>query len=320
VILPEAGPDLLAGAQRRDVAAAGVRLSVLRAGPARRRRTTPVLLLHGVPQTAVAFRHLIPELAHDREVLAPDLKGLGSSECAGPYDVATLVRELAALVLCEVDGPVDVVGHDWGGSLALALAGARPDLVRRLVVVNAPYRQLDLLRGAHIVLAALPLVPEALLTVSGRRGREWLARVAWKSDVGPEPAVLEHYAAAYAAPERRSAMLAYYRSNVRPRLRRSLRAAFAKPRVEHPGKAETSRTPGVSVDRALVLWGAADPVMPVRVGEAVVRDLGPGVDMVTLPGVGHFPLEEAPEMAVPVIASFLRDGERVAAPARSVDG
>jgi pimeloyl-ACP methyl ester carboxylesterase len=42
--------------------------------------------------------------------------------------------------------------------------------------------------------------------------------------------------------------------------------------------------------------------------------------MVTLPGVGHFPLEEAPEMAVPVIASFLRDGERVAAPARSVDG
>jgi pimeloyl-ACP methyl ester carboxylesterase len=314
-----AGPSLLAGAERREIAVAGVRLSVLRAGPPSDPAGPPVLLLHGVPETAVAFRHLIPELAHDREVIAPDLKGLGESECAGPYDVQTLVRELAALVLSEVDGPVDVVGHDWGGSLALALAGARPDLVRRLVVVNAPYRQLDLLRGAHVLLFSLPLLPEALLALAGRRGRERLVSAAWRVGGGPSPTVLEHYADAYAAPERRTAMLAYYRSNVRPRLRRSLRAAFAKPRVEHPGRAEAARSPRVSVERALVVWGAADPVMPVRVGEAVVRDLGPGVDMVTLPGVGHFPLEEAPDVAVPVIVSFLRDGERVAAPARVAD-
>ncbi|MCU1443287.1 MAG: Epoxide hydrolase, partial [Cryobacterium sp.] len=99
---------------------------------------TTVLLLHGVPETASAWKGLAPRLAKDRRVLAPDLPGLGGSSYTGPYDVPSLVAELAALVESEAPGQkIDVVGHDWGGSLALALAGARPDLVRRLVVANA---------------------------------------------------------------------------------------------------------------------------------------------------------------------------------------
>ena len=82
----------------------------------------------------------------------------------------SLVAQLAALVEAEVPGGrVDVVGHDWGGSLALALAGARPDLVRRLVVANAPFRTVPLLRAAHIPFFALPVVPELLFRLGGRR-------------------------------------------------------------------------------------------------------------------------------------------------------
>ncbi|MDQ6649480.1 MAG: alpha/beta hydrolase, partial [Actinomycetota bacterium] len=117
------------------------------AGPGRRRRTTPALLLHGLGQTSAAWGGLVAELARDREVLAPDLKGLGGSEAAPPYDGDTVAAELAALVLHCVDGPVDVVGHDVGGLLALALAGARPDLVRRLVVVAVPYGPSSRLRS-----------------------------------------------------------------------------------------------------------------------------------------------------------------------------
>ena len=135
------------------VAVEGVRFALHRGGAPS--GSTPVLLLHGVPQTSLAYRHLFPVLAADRLVLAPDLKGLGGSEVGGPYDVPTLVRELAALILHEVDGPVDVVGHDWGGVLALALADARPDLVRRLVVINAPYRKVNLLKAFHIPLFSL---------------------------------------------------------------------------------------------------------------------------------------------------------------------
>jgi pimeloyl-ACP methyl ester carboxylesterase len=305
---------LLPEADRDQVAVDGHRLVVHRAGPTGpgSQEHLPVLLLHGVPQTAVAFRHLLPELARDRRVLAPDLPGLGESEARGPYDVESLVDTLAALVLHEVDGPVDVVGHDWGGTLALALAAARPEMVRRLVLVNAPYRQLDLVRSVHVMLSALPVVPEALLALTGRRGLRWLLRLGWRSG-RPAPgtsegAALDAYVDAYAPAERRAAMLAYARATVRPRLRRTLSAALAKPKVDHPGKHYASAGSAVSVERALVVWGAADPVLPVRVGEAVVRELGPGVDMVTLPGIGHSPLEEAPDVAVPVVAEFLRQG------------
>lgn len=275
----------------------GVRFHLLTGGPARKRRTTPVLLLHGVPQTARTWEPLLAELAKDRVVIAPDLKGLGESEAKEPYDIPTLVAELAALVLHEVDGPVDVVGHDWGGSLALALAGARPDLVRRLVDIGGPYREIDPLRAWYMGVAALPFVPDVLFRLGAERIVRQAFATCWKAE-GQSP-LLEHYVAAYTPPERWGAMLAYYRAAVRPR---ALKAASALLDRSAP---ETG-LPKVRVERALVVWGTDDPPTPLHVGEAVVRDLGPDATMLTVPGVGHFPHEEAPDVVLPAIAEFLR--------------
>lgn len=288
---------LLPGADQREVAVEGVRFAVNVAGPRRPPLdATPVLLLHGVPQSAVAFRFLLPELARDRVVLAPDLKGLGGSEIAAPYDVATLVRELAALALHEFDGPVDVVGHDWGGSLAIALAGARPDLVRRLVVVNAPYRRLDLTRASYIPFFLLPGLPEVAFRLGGRRLIRWIFSRLWKVERPLDRVALTHYERVYTDPARIAAMLGYYRANLRSKV-----ISLASGR----GPGTPSR---VTADR-LVVWGAADPVLPMSVAEAAVRDLGPGTELVSFPGVGHFPLEEAAEDVVPVIARFLRGAD-----------
>ncbi|MDX6257240.1 MAG: hypothetical protein QOJ11_3574 [Frankiales bacterium] len=283
---------LLSGSTRTEVAVEGVRFNLHRATPGGASRT-PVLLLHGVPQTAIAYRHLFPVLAADRVVLAPDLKGLGSSEVGGPYDVPTLVREMAALILHEVDGPVDVVGHDWGGVVALALAKARPDLVRRLVVVNAPYRKVNLVRAFHIPLFSLPALPEVVFRLGGRRLVDGMLRLAWKSDRPLDPDVRDRYAAAYAQPQRVSAMLGYYRAGTRAQIAR-LRSRGETP--AHPAPSGLGR---------LVLWGAADPVMPMAIAESVCRDLGPAAELVSLPGIGHFPLEEAPEDSVRIITRFL---------------
>ena len=297
-----AAAELMPRATRRTVAIEGVRFSLYRADPRRRRRTTPALLLHGVPQTAVCWRDLVAELAADRVVLAPDLKGLGGSEAVGTYDLPTLAREMAALVRHEVDGPVDVVGHDWGGTLALALAGARPDLVRRLVIVNAPYRHLNLLRAFHVPLFALPLLPEAAFALGRRSLPAAMLRAGWKSPAPLEPAVLRHYVEAYADPARVRAMLAYYRANSR----RQLWSLW--PGTVRGGGAGSGGLPQVRAERHLVLWGARDPVLPLSVGESVVRDLGAGTTFVTVPGAGHFVVEEAPGVAVPAIAGFLREG------------
>lgn len=290
--------------QCRHLAVEGVRFRVYRAGPTGDPASAarpPALLLHGVPQTADVWRHLIPELASDRVVIAPDLKGLGGSEVVGPYDVPTLVRELAALALHEVDGEVDVVGHDWGGTLALALAAARPDLVRRLVVINGPYRYVDYRRAAHVPFFATPVLPELAFALGGRELVRRMIRYAWRADPPLDRDTLEDYAAAYADPARVSAMLGYYRAAARGRLRAALRLPGGGGR-KTPSDRHARRGP----ERTLVLWGAADPVLPPSVGEAVVRDLGGSVEMVTLPGVGHFVPEEAPALANETIAAFLR--------------
>ncbi|MCW2608318.1 MAG: alpha/beta hydrolase fold [Frankiales bacterium] len=262
----------------------------------------PVLLLHGVPETSTCWRHQAPALAQGRRVLAPDLPGLGGSAYTGPYDVPSLVRQLAALVDAEVGGPVDVVGHDWGGSLALALAGARPDLVRRLGVVNAPYRDVPLLRAAHIPFFALPLLPELLFRAAGRRAVDAMFALAWRSDRVLDPEALAEYQAAYSDPARVQAMLGYYRGVARPRAR-----ALLSRRAAHAGADEATPAgdPKVQAEAMLVLWGAKDPVLPIRTGESVVRDLGSDAVMVTVPGAGHFVLEEAPEVVLEVLQEFL---------------
>ena len=258
--------------------------------------STPVLLLHGVPETSSCWRELGPALAPGRRVLAPDLPGLGGSTYTGPFDVASLVAELAALVEAEVPGGrVDVVGHDWGGSLALGLAGARPDLVRRLVVANAPYRALPLLRAAHVPFFALPGAPELLFRVGGRRVVDLMLDVAWKSRTVLDPESRAEYAAAYTTRHGVAAMLGYYRAVARPRL------AAALSRTKRAG------VPRVRAERAMVLWGALDPVLPVSVGEGVVRDLGADCTMVTVPGAGHFVVEEAAEVVAQVLLDFLAD-------------
>lgn len=257
---------------------------------------TTVLLLHGVPETSSCWKQLAPQLAGGRRVLAPDLPGLGGSTYTGPYDVPSLVEQLAALIEAEVPGGrVDVVGHDWGGSLALALAGARPELVRRLVVANAPFRDVPLLRAAHIPFFALPVVPELLFRLGGRRVVELMLTVAWKAPVPLDPENKAEYEAAYTTTETVRAMLGYYRAVARPRI------------VELLRRATPHGVPRVRAEKMLVLWGAADPVLPVSVGESVVRDLGADCVMVTVPGAGHFVIEEAPEVVAQVLRDFLAD-------------
>jgi pimeloyl-ACP methyl ester carboxylesterase len=245
------------------------------------------VLLHGVPETSSAWRAIAPALADGRRVLCPDLPGLGGSAYTGPFDVASVTDQLMALLDAELPGQrIDLAGHDWGGSVALAMAGAHPERFRSLCVVNAPFRKVPALRMAHVPLFGLPVVPELLFRLGGKRVVDAMFAVGWKAETQLDPDVRAEYTAAYTDPGRVTAMLGYYRAAVRPRVA----AAVTRSRVSSPPRARA--------DRMLVLWGAADPVLPVWVGESVVKDLGSTCDMITVPGAGHFVVEEAPDVSL----------------------
>ncbi len=96
-----------------------------RAGPAQ------VLALHGLTGHGRRWRTLATRHLPDFAVVAPDLLGHGRSSWSAPWTFDANVAALAGVVENQADGPVVVVGHSFGGAVALHLAAARPDLVVR---------------------------------------------------------------------------------------------------------------------------------------------------------------------------------------------
>ena len=99
----------------------------------------PLVLLHGWPQTCFAWRKIVPALAKRFHVIAPDLRGLGdSSRPQDGFDKQTVARDIAQLLHSGLGiASAHVVGHDWGGPVAFALAAFHAGLVSRLVMLDA---------------------------------------------------------------------------------------------------------------------------------------------------------------------------------------
>src|SRR5215212_3152890 len=126
------------GMTHRWVDVGGLRLHCVQAG------TGPlVVLLHGFPEFWYAWRHQLPALADaGYRVVAPDLPGYNTSDKpprVRDYRPRLLVQEVADLIVALGADSATVAGHDWGGALAWLLAMQHPELVQRLIVLNAPH-------------------------------------------------------------------------------------------------------------------------------------------------------------------------------------
>jgi lipase len=94
-----------------------------------------VLAIHGLTGHGQRWQHLasyLPELA----IAAPDVLGHGRSSWAAPWTIDANVSAMAALLDERADGQVVVVGHSFGGAIAMHLAAARPDRVKGLLLLD----------------------------------------------------------------------------------------------------------------------------------------------------------------------------------------
>ena len=117
----------------------GVDLDVQVAGS---RDRPPVILLHGFPESHRTWRDIVPDLARDHFVLAPDQRGYArSSKPVGveQYEAGRIVADLIALADHYGIDRFTLVGHDWGGAIAWMAALRHPERVEKLVIVNAPH-------------------------------------------------------------------------------------------------------------------------------------------------------------------------------------
>ena len=179
----------------------------------------PVVLLHGWPQTWYEWRHVIPALAEHHRVIAPDLRGLGdSSRPEGGYDKKTIARDIWELVDSELGQTrFQLVGHDWGGPTAYALAAAHPEMVAGLVIIDVviPGDGGDFSQGGrrwHHQFHMTPDLPEELILGREEIYLRWFYRTfGHRLDAISENDIAE-YLRTYAQPDAMRAGFEYYRA------------------------------------------------------------------------------------------------------------
>jgi lipase len=108
-------------------------LHVHRYGP---NRPPQILAVHGLTGHGLRWQTLSTKHLPEFAIVAPDLIGHGRSSWAAPWNIDVNVDALAALLDADADGPVLVVGHSFGGAIALNLAAVRPDLVSAVVLLD----------------------------------------------------------------------------------------------------------------------------------------------------------------------------------------
>src|SRR3984957_8873244 len=187
-----AGPEL-PGITHHHAEVNGTRLHYVAAGTS----GSPVLLVHGFPETWWAFRKLIPLLAASHRVFAVDLRGFGDSgNEPGEYDSTTSAEDLHLLIGQLDVGPVHLTGQDISGATVFRLAATHPQDVLSLTAIEMGLAGFglemlaDVTHGGtwHIGVLAAPGIPEMLL--AGRE-RDFLAGYAYPAMSAIEGAISE---------------------------------------------------------------------------------------------------------------------------------
>lgn len=263
-----------------------------------------MLMLHGFPEYSGAWADLAPLLGEHFHCIAPDQRGYGQSwrsDGVEHYKTGQLVGDMAALI---GDDPVILLGHDWGASVAYALAIGRPDLVSKLIIMNgvhpAPFQRelakggpqtdasqyIHFLRreGSEDILAADDFA-KLMGLFSAHMDMDWL-----------QGETLEGYKTAWRDASGLRGMINWYRAS--PLKLGQTGEAISDALVFDPARLQV-RCPH------LLIWGEDDTaLMPASTQD--LEDYAPDLTRVTIAGADHWLHHQKPREVADAILGWLR--------------
>ncbi|MQY26661.1 alpha/beta fold hydrolase [Nocardia aurantia] len=255
---------------------------------------TPILLVHGFPETWWAFHKLIPLLAEHHRVIAVDLRGFGDSDNGpGEYDSAVSAEDLHQLIGHLDLGPVHLTGQDISGATVFRLATEYPADVLSFTAIETGLPGFgvealaDVTHGGawYIGVLAAPGIPEMLLT---GREREFLGQFAFSATSAtsdPSTAAdIDEFVRTYARPDGWRGAIGLYRSMLR----------------EGPEIKALADVPGLTVPVLAVGAGGGSFTATSMAQAAPATE----VSSVSLHGVGHYAAMEAPDELAKTILEF----------------
>jgi pimeloyl-ACP methyl ester carboxylesterase len=245
----------------------GQRLHYARAG------SGPLMLfLHGFPEFWYEWKHQIAEFSRDHTAVAPDMRGYNLSSKPvelSAYQMPQLVEDVRALTteLLKSTGGTrfTLVAHDWGGVVAWVFAALHPEMLDKLVIVNAPHPTIfgKLLRDdpAQQKASAYMLMfrsPEAEATLSAD-SYQWLTSMVLADGIKAGTVTDDDrkaYVAAWSQPGALTGGLNYYRSSgVGPAPRPAAATTAGEPAAPAGPPPLVVRVP------TLVIWGEKDTAL-----------------------------------------------------------
>src|ERR671910_122799 len=256
----------------------------------------PIVLLHGWPQTWYEWRHVMPALAKNYTVIAPDLRGLGdSSKPLTGYDGKTLAEDIHQLVTQLGFKTIFLVGHDIGTQVAYSYAAAHPTEVKRLAVMEltipgfAPAGRMPLW---WVIFHQTPDVPEALVQGKEMMYLSWFFHNLPFNPAAITQADIDEYVSHYSAPGGMHAGFEHYR-------------AFPQDAIQNQNYSKTKLTMPV-----LALGGGYIPTFGGNISMPTIiygmNQLAQDVTGITVPNAGHFIQEEQPDVVVKQLNNFFR--------------
>jgi pimeloyl-ACP methyl ester carboxylesterase len=279
----------IAGVEHHQIAVNGTELHYVSAGSG----GSPVLLVHGFPESWWVFHKLIPLLARHHRVFAVDLRGFGDSAVApDDHDSATAAADLSELITRLGLGPVHLTGQDVSGPTTFRVAARHPELLLSYTGIETGLSGFgaemlaDVAHGGawHIGVLAAPGVPEMLL--AGRE-RAFLADYAIPSlNATPNAFTdedIDELERVYSRPGAFRGAAGLYRSLLQDgdELRRLAAEKLTLP--------------------VLAVGGASGEFTPTT-----LRQVATDVTAVSLDGVGHYLAMEAPDRLATALLSFYR--------------
>jgi pimeloyl-ACP methyl ester carboxylesterase len=278
---------LASGARRRRLCEGDVSLVYYRLGPLPwqrwrrwwrwRRRALPAepwLLLHGLGSVAATWGRTLHVLRRDCRLVVPELSALGGTRAPGDaLDLEQAVRFAARLIEEQLGGgPVTVAGISMGAWMAVRLAQTRPELVGRLVLIDA----------------------------AGYREQDW-KRIDGLVKVGDLAGVDRLYGAMFGTPPwvMRRSRLGFLRAYTSPGVRHLL-ATLGERDTYRDGDLARLAMP------AALVWGERDGLFTLDVARAMAAAL-PDSRLYVLPGCGHAVHLECPRSLAGALLQVRRD-------------
>jgi 2-hydroxymuconate-semialdehyde hydrolase len=267
------------------VEVAGVSTAVIDTGTPVGAAVPPLLLLHGSGPgvTAIAnWRVIIPAVSSSRRVIAPDQLGFGGTATGEPRTYGrTAWTDHALALLDTLDiGTVDIIGNSMGGAIALSIAAARPDAVRRIVLMGSMGVAMALPYGLNAVWGYAPGIEQM---------RQVIGLFAHNRDLITDELVKLRYQA-----------------SLDPPVRDAWEAMFPEPRQRWVDDLALSGAELAAIrSPVLMVHGRDDRVVPWRSSSAQLLDLLPDARLHVLSGCGHWTMIERTADFLAVVQPFL---------------